>query len=504
MIAQSFLDLADDFVELHAILSSTLRRLSTLEQQTSHHIRPSSQAAITSIATPVITTLHDLLLELDPLQTPSADQTIDRLKTLIATKQRITDIARSIQGVAGSLLTAADWQSPSFLNAGQPQAGKETGRIEGGMTDYHRESHGDAGVYESQFRSAYIDAPLRIPPQVCATANGMAAFSTVASFLALEVQITGPILVGKSSYFENKSQLQKFFNGRIIWVDEMDTNAIIASIKANSPGAIFLDTICNAITIAAPDLATLIPRIGKVITRPTVLVLDTTGTATSYQPFKDLAYPSRNLNLIVVESLVKYHQFGFDRVSAGVMWRSGLSAFGLMQSRAYMGTNIADASVLALPQPNRKLLDKRLQRLNRNATYLAQRLDDESRTPSSTISAVIYPGLPSHPSYSWMKDRSFQGSFFAIEFKPPYTLMPYKKAWLNLAIKEAQRAEVNLIAGSSFGFNTTRIYLTAMHARKNAVPFIRISAGTETLAEIEALAKVFIETSTKLTRRLPW
>jgi hypothetical protein len=48
-----------------------------------------------------------------------------------------------------------------------------------------------------------------------------------------------------------------------------------------------------------------------------------------------------------------------------------------------------------------------------------------------------------------------------------------------------------LLAGSSFGFDTTRIYATAARAEHGA-PFVRIAAGTEHQIELEALADALI------------
>jgi hypothetical protein len=58
---------------------------------------------------------------------------------------------------------------------------------------------------------------------------------------------------------------------------------------------------------------------------------------------------------------------------------------------------------------------------------------------------------------------------------------------VNYAVDEAARRGVRLLAGSSFGFDTTRIYLTAARAELGT-PFVRIAAGTEHRLELEALA----------------
>jgi hypothetical protein len=64
-----------------------------------------------------------------------------------------------------------------------------------------------------------------------------------------------------------------------------------------------------------------------------------------------------------------------------------------------------------------------------------------------------------------------------------------ERALVETAVSEAARVGISLLAGSSFGFDTTRIYLTAARA-EHGEPFVRISAGTENRLEVEALAAV--------------
>jgi hypothetical protein len=64
------------------------------------------------------------------------------------------------------------------------------------------------------------------------------------------------------------------------------------------------------------------------------------------------------------------------------------------------------------------------------------------------------------------------------------------------ALQVARRRGVALVAGSSFGFDTTRVYLTA-GATGFGRPFLRIAAGTEHRGAIDAVADVL---ATALTR----
>ncbi len=501
MESQSYADLMDDFAELVSIVKDSLGRLGQLRRAAERHARPGTTVVLGGVIDNLVGEYGKIDNDLRALQKAKIDVSPERL---ISEKKRISDIVRSLQGVMGSMLASTDWQSPSFAAAEYSQAGTQTGKIRGTVNDYKRDHHADANNYERRWRREYIDAGFRWPPQVFVTASGMAAFSTVLTTLATEDKINGPILAGKACYFENKLLLEKIFPGAVVYVDEMNTKSVVEAIKELQPAAIFLDTIGNTEDVAAPDMRSLVPSIIETITRPTMLVLDATGTATSYQPLQDFPRGPCKLGLIVIESLLKYHQFGMDRVSAGLIWRTGLTPLGLFGNRMHLGTGLVDASVLSLPQPNRRLLDKRLRRMNRNANYLATKLEEHSKGGQRTsLASVVYPGLASHPAYEWMSKRDFQGSFLVLKLKPQYCFTAYYKKFLQLAINEARAVGVDLTAGSSFGFDVTRVYLTALYAGKHATPFLRVSVGTETRGEMEKLGLALTRALQKLAYRLP-
>lgn len=497
---QTLTDLAEDLAELLYLAGSGNHKLATFQElarrQTDAYL-PVTTALLADSVMPLTRSYGELQTELaHALAQQAAWQTAD-IPRLIALKKHGADLVKALHLMTGAVSTAAEWQSPSFLHTTRSQAGKHTGAISGNINDYQRDFHRDGRVYEHAFRSEYIDA--RWTPSVVVTNSGMAALTTVIVGLHMEGKLNGPVIVGKSSYFEYKEVLNEFCPGRITYVDEMDTDAIIETVQRLAPSAIFIDALCNVEAIAVPDLPHLIPALANVTTRPTTLVIDNTGLGPSYQPLRDLPRGT-DLGVVVLESLQKYHQFGFDGVTGGIVWRDHATKLHLFRARMHLGTNMADTSVLALPTPNREMLTRRMTRLHRNATYLAQTLDAHFRTKRHLmVSHVVHPGLPSHPAYAWAQRLPFHGSFLTLAFRTLARIPMVYQAWQHLVIHEAKKAGVDLVAGSSFGFNVTRIYLTARHATKSTTPFIRISAGTETQDEIEKLAAVIIRATDKMT-----
>ncbi len=261
--------------------------------------------------------------------------------------------------------------------------------------------------------------------------------------------------------------------------------------KKHKPSIILLDSISGTEALAMPDLKKLVPKLSYLLSHRSTLVLDNTAMATMYQPFRDLPFNPFGMRLIVVASVNKYYEFGFDRATAGIILTPLGYEGSLPESHMHMGANIPDVSVLSLPLPNRELLDKRLLRISRNALLLASRIDKIARGVGGALSYIVYPGLHTYPGYTWAKDMSFHGGVFTFVFKPKFQYSVYYEKFAERVMEVAKKREVDIVCGAGFGFDISRLYFTTRNAVKGVVPFLRMSAGTETISEVEALVDVF-------------
>jgi hypothetical protein len=90
----------------------------------------------------------------------------------------------------------------------------------------------------------------------------------------------------------------------------------------------------------------------------------------------------------------------------------------------------------------------------------------------------------------WVRGRLDAGLMFKEKYRHPET---YAK-FVDLVMKLAKKRKIDLVGGSSFGLDTTRVYLTARGVKiEDGEPFIRISPGTETRLEMEEIEKLFME-----------
>lgn len=396
---------------------------------------------------------------------------------LAAEKASLADLLRAERALTAGLVAAADWQSPSFLHSTMPAAGRRSGLIRAHWNDYKRDRHVDGEELERRWVTAMVDGPAGL--RALLTTCGMAAFTTILSFLEMEGKLDGLVLVGAGVYHETRLLLERALPERIVIVDECATQELLRTVEELRPSAIFLDSLSNTKWMPVPDLP---PLIDCLRDTETYLVIDNTGLSVFSQPF---ALADDSVQLIVFESLLKYAQLGLDRANAGIIVARPEAAETLSEYREHLGTNVADVAVHALPSPDRGVLTRRLQRLERNALVLARRL----RERTNGAVEIVYPGLASHPGARAASRLGFSGGCLSIVLNHHDAELRREHALVDAAVAEAAARSVPLLAGASFGFNTSRIYLTAARAECGE-PFVRVAAGTEHRVDLETLADV--------------
>lgn len=493
-------DLKEDYQELAALATSyrlRLERFALATTRLSAAMRPETAAGSLTMAAALAEALVEIERDAGDAAQSSPTWPDDGHDALVAQKRELADRLRSMVGVAAAVCVSLDFESPTYAGSQYSQAGVQTGQIIGTANDYKRDRHMDAYRFEHAFAGAFLKRRALMLPNVHVTSSGMAAFTTAFEAVRMSVLPPGPVLYGSGTYFETKLLLERLCPDRIE-VDETDVAAVAEAVRTRRPAIVILDSLCNTESIVVPPMRALLRAIADHATRLTAVVVDNTGLGPTYDPFDDVPVASK-IRPIVFESLNKYYQYGMDRVTGGIVLTPPITPFGILTWRMHLGTNIADASVHAIPEPNAALLARRFARFERNALWLARELDAFLKSHRTPVSHVNYPGLPSHAGYEASKGHPFHGSFLTLAFKPPYRRPLFYKAWVNAAIDEAKKAGVELYAGTSFGFDVTRVYLTALHADKNTVPFVRVSVGTETCAQLEALLGVFQRASERVS-----
>jgi cystathionine beta-lyase/cystathionine gamma-synthase len=494
----SFQDLSEDFAGLKWIAGSMLDRLGTATRElraARRHLHPEAFDEVLEGIRRLRERYAETLQELDILRKSAAvRRSPGRLAALTERKRAIALVLRSRQAVGAALATATDWQSPSFLHAVHSCAGRRTGRVLEHVDDYTRDRHPDAKAFEAAYVAEYVDAPDKRDLHAFMTSCGMSAFTTIIGALAADGCLRRPAVFGRSTYHECRDIIRRSWGRRAVAVDERSVPAILEAVRLLRPSALFLDLMCNAKGQAVPDIAAVIRSLAReaIAGGAPRVVIDTTGLSCAARPFATLPANARRPVVIAFESLTKYAQLGMDRAPAGmVVVRGARLAAAMSDSREHLGTNVSDAGAWLVPWPNHDILTQRLRRLARNATVLARRLDEQAVEASSgRFAGVTYPGLPQHPSFDAAARQGFPGGFLSIDIRPEEDVVVEGSRLLRGLLDEAAAAGVPLAAGASFGFDVTRVYLTASNAASGA-PFVRVAAGTEHRLGMEMLAGVF-------------
>jgi cystathionine beta-lyase/cystathionine gamma-synthase len=414
----------------------------------------------------------------------------ESLAGLAVGRSGLADRLRTLQGIAAAAMTASEWQSPSFAHSGRSNAGACTGEVRPHVDDYRRDRHPDAAVFEAEYLAEYVDAVAGLDLHALVTSCGMSAFATIVGFLQMEGKLDGPVVLGASTYHECRDLLRALVPiDALVEAPEHPPEALPSAILRHRPAAVFLDSVGNAPGTLVADVPAAVRALEKA-GRQSYLVLDNTALTCTVQAFRPVGHRP-HVRLIVFESLTKYAQFGLDRVTGGAIVAEGKDAEDLDRYREHLGTNIADATVHAIPRPNRSALERRLLRIERNALVLARRINETAgRAGGGVVVGAHHPGLEDHPSFEIARTLRFRGGWFSIGFAPSFDRPEVHHRFVDLALEEGRRRHVPIVAGASFGLDTTRIYPTAATMRCGR-PFVRVSPGIEHASAIEDVATVF-------------
>jgi cystathionine beta-lyase/cystathionine gamma-synthase len=497
LMEMSYTDLSDDLSELQYLARDLVNKLNKFTGELKNKrkfIEPgifvNSNESASRLKLKILEISADIQSVAVKLSTTERSE--QNFREFVKLKYSFYSRIRSITGIVAANILATDWQSPTFNYSLYSMAGRQTGLIMHSLNDYKRDQHLDSHHFERKFVGENVENPLGITIGCFATSSGMSACSTIINYLLKQDILNNKyVIAGKCVYFETLRLLKSLVKNKLILVDETDTKAVIAAIRGYEPAAIFLDTIANSEKMPVTDMESIIREINQNSRNTPYLVIDNTITSIKFQPLKKILI-SKKINFILFESLNKYHQFGLDRVTGGIIYFKCKSFENIIEFRDHLGTIIPDINTVALPTPNRKILNRRLNRISRNALILAKILDDRLTGKSRKIRSIIYPGLPNHPGFRTAQQYEFTGPYFNLDIFERFMTVTACKNMINQAIKLARKSNLQIVEGTSFGLPCTRLYLTDVRSIEGNL-FFRISPGTETISEIYRIADVLCQ-----------
>lgn len=423
----------------------------------------------------------------------------DSVGTIVAkTRKKILSLKSALRILyrqRSTIYCARDWQSPAYNASMQPGRNRLWQGIEAHNLDYKRDGHLDEQLYEQAFVQEYASQLGSDHLQPYMTNCGMAAFSTVLHLLAHELDL-GPVTVGiEPMYFENVHLLRPFFPS-IQLISPTSRQHLKEFLDSAQPSIVFLDAASNRGQVFHHDLESVM-QWAMSANHAVTLVIDNTCVPCPLLPEGLLAGLPPRISVILIESLAKYHQFGMDTVTGGIILAHADEALNshLRKTREVLGTNITDASVPSLPVPHRAALERRLNRHSRNLTLLATRLEEElsQQIAPHAIESIAWPqnGMPGTAC------PSYRGTCLTITLLQEFRTVPHYRQFESKMVELSKQADYPLILGTSFGFDVTRLFITTP-ATAFEEPYMRLSIGTETAAEVHLLTELILTASKEL------
>lgn len=369
-----------------------------------------------------------------------------------------------------------NWQSPTMEHSLDCAVRDESAALLQRGIDYHRAAHLVGQEYEALFREKLLAQ--HADARVLATSSGMGAIFVALQFVSSQiVDSGGAVVVDQGCYHETRFLLEALFRNRLQYLDLASARAVedLAHLK---PALVVFDATRNSRSIARLPVCDIMAAVREA---GSFLVIDSTSMV-SASPILSAAKANGLFDrVLVAHSLAKLHQYGMDLVTGGALvysaaLDSGFPAPGTF--RTHLGLNITEDSAATLPAPSLELLSNRAATISRNVQLLASAFAEFRESLSVGVAPSWDCDVPLVPYCNLCLVGQDESDWY--------------RAFIGRAMDRARARGVPLVAGTSFGFDTTRIYLVESLIPSHR-PFIRISPGVETLHEMTLLAGALTE-----------
>lgn len=400
------------------------------------------------------------------------------LEHLRGISQSLNTLRRSLRDACHrvSSTSRCNWQSPPVDHSLNPSVREGSAALLQAGVDYHRAAHLAGQRYEAQLAGNLLGD--HTDCRLIATSCGMSAISTALLFIATKIgNSTGAIIADAGCYHETRFLLEGLFQQRLQYLDLTSPEAV-RSLEEIKPDLVVFDSTRNSKEICRLPLTDIMAATQAA---HSYLLIDSTSMVSAAPIVSAAKTHAAFERVLVAHSLAKLHQYGMDLVTGGAL----IYAAPLDQTfpspvtyRTHLGMNISEDSATALPATSLPLLTHRAQTMSRNVQLLSSALADSRDT------------LCIRTAQSW-DEPSLLVPYFNLSLIKGDEISWYR-SFITRAMDSARARGLQLIAGTSFGFDTTRIYLVESFIPSHR-PFIRIAPGMETYQETSLLAEALIE-----------
>ncbi|RBQ56949.1 PLP-dependent transferase, partial [Burkholderia contaminans] len=324
------------------------------------------------------------------------------------------------------------------------------------------------------------------------TSSGMAAYSTIESFLIRYRLKSGDVVaLAPYIYFEADEQIVSLPGITPYRLSSYAAEQMADEIIENNASVVFVDPIANIAELRTCDVSRLVSLLSRRARHHVTIVVD--GTMASAQ-LPQLLYTEENvrsplIDVIYYESCSKYLQLGFEYSLAGLILHNVARRPHFDRMRRNIGSIIYAAEADLFPRFGRESYLRHLAEIERSATNMAMLLASHEVVASRL--QVFYPRQHDHVDAAAASTLGFVGGCLCLKFRDDgLNTQDSLNAFISLTIEHARRLDCILVKGVSFGFSIPRLSAASSMAEGQR-PFLRLYAGLLNDADARKLGAAF-------------
>jgi len=416
--------------------------------------------------------------------------------SLVEFEDRLFDylyIHRYLLSYLASTTTRLEWQSVSLESSKRVEAFLSRDFDYKGFIGYKRINYPGLKEFEKWFLNEFVDSDYKDDLKCLMTNSGQGAFILLKEMICNQlIKNDSKIMLSKHGYYETRWLISEIKGHTVVYFNDTETDNIISEIKKEKPSFVLLEPIYCDEVIRMIDIYKILEELDKsFLENDMYIVIDASMLSGVVQPFR-MKNNNNKLHIFLMESSIKYRQYGMDKVNAGFVIGNKKYLRGMITARGATGATLHNIDLETLPRISRIQHDNRMKIVTRNAKYISKELQIFADNKKNLLlKGVDYPGLESHKDFSIFKKYPYLNGIINFNFDNDY----YKNFATMLyvirkTIESAKEKSISINHGTSFGFDWTRIAVADSSGGNFANPFIRISVGRETMKDIFIITEI--------------
>jgi len=396
-------------------------------------------------------------------------------------------VHRYLLSCFASTVTRLEWQTVSLESSKREEIFKKEEFDYKGTLGYKRVHYPKLIEFEKKFLDEFIQGANKQDLVCLFTNSGQAAFATLREMIfSMLLKGEGSILLSPNGYYETSSLLSGLKSFECKYFLKNDENTILEQVKAGKPDILVLEPYYCENSISLLDIHAILLKLNTLsLEKDLYVIIDSSMMSGAIQPYiEELNNP--HIHIFLMESCIKYREFGMDKVNAGFLVSHKRFLGKLITARARIGAILSNIELETLPRVSKLQYDRRMKTITRNSLYFCNEIGKVLQNRRySLFSGIEYPGNVEHPDYLKFSKYAYMNGILNINFDSAYyknfATMLY---FIKKVIKTAQKNNISVNHGTSFGFDWTRLSVADSSGGDFTKPFIRISIGRENLKDI--------------------